>query len=500
MTSSPTVTDRVPKTLPLLRERWFSTLFFTELAERFGFFGLQAVLVIFVAQPLARGGLGLPAATAAALAGTWISVTYLLGGPGGWLADRVLGVRRTLLLGGVVTAIGHFTMAVPTTVTSGIGLLLVSAGAGLYRPNHQAMCNMLFGSESTRRESGISMLYVGVQLSALLAPLLVGLVGDRYGWHLGFLCGGVMMLLGLIVLRRGTRFFGGVGEDIARPLRGRETRRAVRIGVICGLLAIALVGLGSAGLLPVFAVISLLGLVTLVAPIVAYVLLYRDRGLTGADKTKLRSFLWVVVGWTLFFMMISQGGSVMLLFAQNSTDRNLFGFSVPASWFESVSPFCILILAPVFAWLLPRMGGGTGALPRKFTIALLLSGGSFVVMAGGALLASGGHLVSPLWLVLAYFMLSCAELIVLAAGTAAASDVVPKAYISQTIGVLGLFAAFGGGVGSQIVLIAQVLPADGYYLAFGLVVCVVGVVMLVRRRAISRGLAGTPQLSIEDNT
>ncbi|GAA2609102.1 oligopeptide:H+ symporter [Dactylosporangium fulvum] len=482
---SPAPPPRQPERI-VPRAPWFRVLLATEMAERFGFFGLQATLVLYLAASAQDGGLGLRTVDAAALTGTWISLTYMLGGPGGWLADRVLGIRPTMMLGGLVSMAGHFALAVPAPAASATGLVLVSVGAGLYRPNHQAMANLLFG-DSARRESGISLLYVGVQFSALIAPLVVGFVGDRVNWHAGFLCGGVVMLAGLVQLALARGTFLGVGDRPGRPLGPAGRRRLRRYGVLLGAALTALTG-AIVAVMPPVGIVGLLGMCTLVAPAVAFVLLYRNRRLRPVDRRRLSAFGWVILAWTLFFTMIAQGGSVMLLFAQDSTDRDIAGFEVPAGWFLSVSPLFVLIMAPVFAWLLPRLGEGVRVVPRKFAMALLLCGGSFLVMAVAAWLGAGGGRVSPLWLVAAYLLLSCSEVVVIAVGTAAASDVLPRAFIAQTIGVLGLFAAFGGGVGSQIVWLADAVPAAAYYLGYGLVVCGVGVLIALIRRRIVRGL------------
>jgi len=458
----------------------------TDMWERFGFFGLQSLLVLFAAASSSKGGLGLSTADAAAMTGAWIGLTYMLGSPGGWAADRVLGVRRAMQLGGVIITLGHFSMAVPAPAGSAAGLLLVSIGAGLYKPNHQAMTNMMYG-DSDRRESGISLMYMGVQISALAAPLIVGVLGEFVSYQAAFLCTGLVMLFGVGQFARAVRQFGDVGARPGRPLDQRERAVAVRwswilAGAITTVVVLGIVGhfLNLAFLLAVF------GMCSLAAPLVAYVMLYRHKDLTARDRQRMRTYRWVLLVWTMFFMIIAQGGSVLLLFVKDSVDREVLGFTVPTSWFTAASPLFLLLLSPVFAWLLPRIRGGV---PTKFAIALLIGGTSFLMMAIPAALAADGDKVSPAWMLLVYFMHSCGELIIIAVAISTASDILPRAFISQTIGMLGLFGAFGGGLGSMIVLAAQSLPATAYYLSYGLVASSIGLIVALRRRGIARGLA-----------
>lgn len=282
-----------PGTVPGVTDRWYRTLFLTDMAERFGFYGMQAILVLYAVAPPGRGGLGLPAVDAAALFGAWIGLAFMFSMPGGWAGDRVLGPRRAVLAGGVVIASGHLSLAAPAGAWTGactaLGLILLALGTGLYKPNHQAMINMMFGPDSGRRESGISLMYVGIQVSALLAPLITGYLGERVDWHLGF--------------------------------------------------AVTVLTLAGAGLLTV------------------------------------------------------------------------------------------------------------------------------------------------------YLMHACGELIVAAVSISAAADVLPPAFLGQTLGLLWLFAALGGGLGSQVVRLTQVLALSTYFQVYGLAITAAGLVFACRRHAIAGALA-----------
>ncbi|MDJ1134005.1 peptide MFS transporter [Streptomyces iconiensis] len=469
--------------------RWFRTLFLSDLWERFGFFGMQAILVLFAVAPRDEGGLGLGKADAAALFGAWIGLAFMLCLPGGWVADRILGPRRTLVLGAAITTAGHFALATPLLWLTPVALILLAVGMGLYKPNHQAMLNLMF-RESGRREAGISLIYVGIQVSALTSPLIAGFLGERVDWRLGFAVSGTAMLIGTVQVALAQRQFEGVGERPGRPLKAPEARRAKRLtGLTLAVVVLLLSGMLAAGGLTAGSGIALVGMASIVAPVVGYTVLYRNRELRPDDRRRLRSFLWIFLGSTLFWSLIAQDGSALTLFAKHSTDRDVFGFEVPVSWLQSATPLFILVLAPLCAWFLLRHGGGRAGVPAKFSAGLLLTGASFLIMALAAGLASGDSKVSPLWLIVVYFMHACGELIVAAVGIAAVADVLPRRFIGHMLGVLWLFAALGGGAGSGLVRLIDVVPEYLYYLLLAVLALSVGGVLALRRHAVARGLA-----------
>jgi POT family proton-dependent oligopeptide transporter len=271
-------------------------------------------------------------------------------------------------------------------------------------------------------------------------------------------------------------------------LRPVLRRTGALLAAVAGLVA---AGLGTGVLTPTLAIV-VVGMLTLVLPVFAYVRLRRHPALGPGDRARLSAFRWVFLGSALFWMMVGQDGSVLTLFARDSTDREVLGFSVPASWLQSATPLFILVLAPVFAWGLTRLRGRAGV-AGKFSVGLLLAGTSFLLMAAAAALAAGGDRVSPLWLLVVYLMHACGELIVAAVGISAAADVLPTAFMGHTLGLLWLFAALGGGLGSQVVRLTEVLPDTTYFLSLGLVTTAAGVLYAARREAITAGLsAGGP--------
>ena len=470
--------------------RWFGTLYVTDTLERFGFYGMQAILVLYAAAPVSQGGLGLGKADAASLFGAWIALMFLLSMPGGWLGDRVLGQRRALLLGTSIGMAGYLVLAIPAGgVTTAVGLVLLALGGGLFKPNHQAMINLMYRDDIARREAGISMIYTGVQASALVAPLLTGYLGERVSWNLGFSVAGIATAVAALLLARATAQFEGVGSRPGRPLDAAERRTWInRTVLVVGVLAALLLGAGLGGRLSATMAIGLSGLLSVICPILGYRALKRNKSLSDADRRRLRGFLAVFLGATLFWMIIAHAASLLNLFAQHHIDRDVFGWTVPASWLQAAVPVFILVLAPVFAALLPRIGKRDNV-GVKFAIGLSLVGGSFILMGVAAAVASGGHRISPLWLLAVYLAHACGELIVAAVSVAAAGSVLPRQFMARTLGLLWLFAALGGGLGAGVVRLADVVPEPAYYAGLGTFAVAAGLAFALGRKRLTAALS-----------
>ncbi len=460
----------------------------SDIWERFGFYGLQATLVLFASAPVAEGGLGLAPVDATALFGAWIGVAFMLSLPGGWAADRLFGARRALPAGALTLAAGYLLLAVPGAALP--GLLVIAAGTGLYKPNHQAMVNALLGDRG-RREAGISVLYIATQASALLAPLVIGYLGERIDWRLGFGTASAVMLGCAVQLLVAKPLFREIGEVPGRPIGARGRRLAFRYfaPAACVVTAV-IVAATTAGWLTAGRAVMMVGVLSVAFPVIAFTVLYRNPKLDRAARRRLRTFLWVFLGSTLFWLLVAQDGSVLALFGRDSTDRALGGVTIPASWLQACTPLFILLVAPVSAWLLPKTGRGAHAVPVKFATGLAMAGTSFVIMAFAAEKATTGP-VSPLWLMIVFLLHACGELVISAVGIAAIAELLPAGFLSHALGMWWLFAALGGGLGSQLVRLTAVVPLSGYFAAFGVITCAVAAVMFLVRDKIRRGLAET---------
>src|SRR5437870_5906065 len=238
--SLPTMTSQTPAS----QKQWFghprglSTLFFTEMWERFSYYGMRGILLLFLVNAVTTGGFGMSDKTASAIYGLYVGMVYLMALPGGWVADRILGQRRAVFLGGCIIAAGHFSMAVPTVPSFYLGLVLIVVGTGLLKPNVSAMVADLYPEGGTRRDAGFSVFYSGINVGAMLGPIVCGFLGEKINWHLGFSAAGVGMILGLIQYRFGGKYLGSAGLRRADPARFAADRVAVRqLGLGIGVIA-----------------------------------------------------------------------------------------------------------------------------------------------------------------------------------------------------------------------------------------------------------------------
>ncbi|MFH8882352.1 peptide MFS transporter [Streptomyces californicus] len=466
----------------MFRERWFSTLFMTDMWERFSFYGMQALLFLYATAPRAEGGLGLSDGTAGALFGLYISASFLAAMPGGWLGDRVLGTHRAMLAGAVVIAAGHACMAVPAQTAFYLGLMLVACGTGLLKPNLPVIFDQMNpGATSAQRQAAFSLFYMSVQVSALIGPLVTGALGERVAWHLGFGAAAVGMAFGVLQYLRGASTLRGARTGPSRPLPPESMRRVVRVAwgaaALAVLLAAGALAAGGAALHPV---LGLCGLGSLAAPVWYFRRLLHGGELRGAERARVRGYLRVFVPSVLFWAMFGQLGSVFSLFAREHTDRTVAGFLVPASWFQSAHPLFLLLLAPLFAWLWLRTGARRGGVRRgggrKFAVGLGFAAAGFAVLAAGAWFADGsGGPVSPLWLLVAFLWVACGELVFGPVGLSSTAERAPEGHRGRMMGLFYLGAALGAGLGGQLSRLVGVVPLWAYLAGFAVMAAVAAV-------------------------
>ncbi len=460
--------------------RGLATLFMTEMWERFSFYGMRSVLVLFLAASAAEGGLGLREGTAKALVGVYSAMVYLVALPGGWLADRVLGPRRAVLYGGVVIMLGHLTMAVPRGAAFVyLGLLLIILGTGLLKPNISTLVGHLYGQdEDARRDAGFSIFYMGINLGAFLAPLVVGTLGQRVSWHLGFAVAAAGMALGLTQYVLGRRHL----PDGAPPRRldARERHRlavaaSAGAGVVAALVLLALL----TGTLTLDAATWALTVVPIAVAVAYFVFMfYGSHEITPVERARLRAYVWLFAAASVFWMVYDQGATELALFAQKKTDLSVAGWQMPSSWLQAVNPIMVIVLAPLFAALWVKAGSRLGT-PLKFAVAMALCGVSFVIMTFAAAEAGRGLKVTVLWLVVTYLIQTAGELCLSPVGLSVTTKLAPRAFASQMIGVWYLAVAVGDAVGGQMTRLAgTVLPEPVYFLLLAVVALATGAALL----------------------
>ncbi|MEU7022312.1 oligopeptide:H+ symporter [Streptomyces sp. NPDC046203] len=434
--------------------RGLATLFMTEMWERFSYYGMRALLVLYLvsggadaARGSQDGGLAMTGATAVAIYSVYVSMVYLMAMPGGWFGDRVWGARKTVAIAGFVIMAGHGSLALPGQAAFFVGLALVAAGSGLLKANISTMVGHLYdGPDDPRRDGGFTLFYIGINLGAFIAPFVVGTVGEKVNWHLGFLLAAAGMGIGLIQFLFGTKHLSEKSSVVPNPLSAAE-RNSMLVKVAVVVVAAAafygvIVGMGVYTLNWALVPITLAGLLI---PVAVLVRIKRDKDLDKSEQSKMTGYIWFFVAAAIFWMIYDQGGSTLSLFADSKTTGTVFGLGFPATWYQSLNPLFVMSLAPVFAWLwlwLARKNQEPNTIV-KFTMGLVLVGASFFIFIVPMNMAGDGTKVSPLWLVSIYMIQTIGELCLSPVGLSVTTKMAPKKYASQMMGVWFLAVTAG---------------------------------------------------------
>ena len=382
-------------TEPSERAGWFghprglSTLFFTEMWERFSYYGMRGFLILYMTK-----GLGFTDRHAGSVFGNYVGSVWLAAIFGGVIADRWLGQYRSVLAGGIIIALGHFTLAFHALPLFYAGLSLIVVGTGLLKPNVSAIVGALYEEGDERRDAGFSIFYMGINLGALLGPIIAGKLAEQVDWHLGFACAGVGMTLGLVQYVVGRRRLQPAVERLAaRPRPASVNAPASRF--------------------------------------------------TPADWKRMLAVVVFFLFASLFWAAYEQAGSTLTLFADRYVHLELLGLTLYASWFVSVQAAFVIILSPAFAWLWVKLGPRQPSSPAKFALALLFVGLAFVLLVPAGAIAQGGVKISPLWLVSAYFIEELGELCLSPVGLSVVTKLAPARVVSLLLGVFFLSNALG---------------------------------------------------------
>ena len=425
-----------------------STLFFTELWERFSYYGMRALLVLFMVDTVSSGGMGLDDKTASAIYGLYTAFVYLAALPGGWIADRLLGAQRAVWVGGLVIAAGHFTLAIPSTAAFFIGLVLVVIGTGLLKPNVSAIVGQLYPEGGARRDAGFTIFYMGINMGAFLGPLICGYLGEEVNWHAGFGAAGVGMLFGVFQYRFSANRLGEAGLHSSAPKVDSAGMDKAWYPVIGGCLIVVLVVvLGLTGTLK-FNALALAQNTTFVIVGLAFaffVYIFAFGKLTPTERNHTLVIVVLFITSAVFWSGFEQAGSSLNLFADRHTDRMVFGFEIPASWFQSLNPFYIVVLAPVFAtvWVKLARRQLDPSMPGKFAIGLLILGLGFLVMVVAAKIVVAGNQAAPYWLILTYLLHTMGELCLSPVGLSSVTKLAPKRFVGQMMGIWFLATSLG---------------------------------------------------------
>jgi POT family proton-dependent oligopeptide transporter len=424
--------------------------------ERFSYYGMRAILTLYMTKSLAEGGLNFDEKYAGIIYATYVSSVWYLPLIGGWLADRIFGARRAVLFGGIIIACGHYSMAINSLFTFYAGLILIACGTGLLKPNISAMVGQLYPEGDQRRDAGFSIFYMGINLGAFLSPIVVGFLAQaeasrnfikslgfdpNSAWHWGFGAAGVGMTLGIIQYLLGQRKLATVGNK-PEPLSAVETDKRVGVDYVTLILAI-IGGVAGAGLGFYYGEAGALSaLFPCVVGFFAGYLIGTTRLLNGDELKRVLVIFILFLFSILFWMTYEQAGSSLTLFADRLTRTTIFGWTYPSSWFQSVPAIFVIIFAPIIGAIWQTLGKRQPSSPGKFTIGLFFAGIAFVVIAFAATLTTAGR-VSPAWLVLVYFLQTIGELCLSPVGLSTVSKLSPARMLGLMMGVWFLSISIG---------------------------------------------------------
>lgn len=430
------------------------TLFFTEFWERFSYYGMRAILLYYMYTEVVDGGLGISTETATSIMAIYGALVYMTGVIGGWVADRLLGTQQTIFYGGILIMLGHIVLALPMGVSGlFLSMFFIIIGTGLLKPNVSSVVGDMYSPEDKRRDSGFSIFYMGINMGALIAPLIVGTIGEEYNYHLGFSLAAIGMFLGLIVfLVTRKKYLGLAGTYVANPLEDGEKGKVIkRFGIGAVIIAILLAITIPTNILTITTFTYLISFLGIAIPTAYFIVMYRSPKTNEDEQSRILAYIPLFVASMVFWAIQEQGSIILALYAQERTDLTFAGMDLYASWFQSLNPLFIIFLAPVFASLWMKLGDRQPSTPTKFSLGIILGGISFMVLILPAMINGTESLVSPWWLVLSFFLVVLGELCISPVGLSATTKLAPNAFSAQTMSLWFMSNAAGQAVNAQVV-------------------------------------------------
>jgi POT family proton-dependent oligopeptide transporter len=485
------------------------TLFFAELWERFSYYGMRALLVLFMTAPIAAGGLGWDVAKAGPIYGLYTAMVYLFSMPGGWIADRIIGQRRAVLYGGLLIMCGHIVLAIPMEASFLPGLGLVVLGTGLLKPNISTIVGHLYAPKDVRRDAGFSIFYIAINIGALLAPLVTASLAQEQwfkdvltgwglspatSWHWGFGATAVGMALGVIwyIVDAKTLGDAGMKPAVTGEADAAKARRQFGIAVGAIVLAIAIVAaLQMTGTIALTTqkVSNAFGVFLLLAVLVFFAWLLIDRTWTSEERKRLIVIAVLFLGASVFWSVFEQAGSTLTLFAERSTRNEVFGMSFGSGKWQSINSLWVVILAPIFAWLWVRLGSREPSSATKFSLGLLFVSLSFMLMVPAAQLAANGDRVGWWWLLGCYFLQTVGEMCISPVGLSAMTKLAPARVGSLMMGVWFMATSVGNFIGGQVASVYEKFSLPQLFGVVALYALVFAVVLALLVNPIKRMLA-----------
>lgn len=463
-----------------------ANLFGVELWERFSFYGMLTILGYYLYYTAADGGLGLPKSTATGIVGAYGGLVYLSTVLGAWVADRLLGMERTVFYGGVVVMAGHIALAVvPGLPGVGVGLVLVALGSGALKANASSLLGTLYDKNDPRADGGFTLFYLGVNLGAFVGPLATGLLQTRVGFHYGFGAAAFGMALGLTQYVLYRRNLGSHGRIVANPLPPRAIWKAIAIvialaGVVAVLFMTHLVGLANLSQFTTGVIV--------VASVVYFAVMLTSSKVSDTERIRVRAFIPLFIANAVFWSLFQQTFTVLAVYSDERVNWSVFGSTAPSSWIGSIEPVWIILLSPLFALMWTRLGNRAPTTPRKFAYGVIGMGAAFLLFLPMA--ATTGKVVPALLVAGIMVVFAVSELLLSPIGLSVTTKLAPESFRAQMMALF--FFSVGLGTAMSGVLAQRYDPAHefAYFGTLGAVAIVVGVVVLLMSPRISRLMEG----------
>ena len=489
-TTQPTKTSRwTPSTLrtgPSKADRGFlghprglPWMLNVEMWERFSYYGMRAILLFFITDEIANGGLGIDKNTGAVILAVYGAAVYLLSIPGGIFADRVIGPWRSTFYGGIVIMAGHICLSIPIDSLAWAGIVLVAVGTGFIKPNLSTIVGGLYDQGDPRRDTGFQLFYMSINVGAFASPLVTGWLRETYSYHAGFAAAAIGMAFALVAFVYGRSKLSAFAFDVPNPLRSDERDRllllslgsAAGIGLVTWALYWILGTLTDAIGYTVF-------VIALGSSIAYFVIMFRSPKVTSPERTHLRAYISLWIGAVLFWMIYEQASGKMAIFAQSHTNGKMpfFGWTIGPEAYQSVSPAAIVLLAPLVGWFFSRRTGQRIPTVIKFATAVLIISVSALMLGYGFQSWTGGTNLAPWWfLALVFIVQTVGELFLSPVGLSTTTALAPKSFASQAMVLWLLASATGQGLAAVIIANTKRLSDATYYYGLGAVTVVVAV-------------------------
>ena len=471
--------------------RGLITLFFTEMWERLSYYGMRALLVLFMTDQIINGGMGFTDANATAIYGIYTALVYLTALPGGWIADRLIGAQLAILYGGIVIMCGHFVLAIPSTNAFFIGLLLVILGTGLLKPNISAILGELYLPGDPRRDAGFSIFYMGINLGGMLGPLICGALAqnNNFGWHYGFAVAGVGMMFGVLQFWKTKKYLGTAGIKKFTISKTQKRFISASIIIVLGLfLSITQIDLSTINFIKISQITTFIILLTALSFFI-YVLFFG--GLNKTEYNRVLVIIALFLGAAMFWSGFEQAGSSLNLFANRYTKLEFEWFAIYSSWLQSVNSIFIIIFAPIFAylWIFLAKKNLNPSTPTKFALGLLLLALGFLMMVIASNIVAQGGKAMPTWLLMTYLFHTFGELTLSPVGLSVTTKLAPKRYVGQMMGIWFVASALGNLIAGQIAGefdSNNIANFSDQYLGIVITISMAGIVLLFLSKQLQR--------------